>query len=169
MDKLKIFPLDVPSGAAKFDLALCLEERSGSFHGVLEYRKDLFDEETIRRWAGYYQSLIKSALLMPGAAIGDLEMLGPLERQKVMDFSLGEARPLGASQSFRYLFEQKARRFPASPALRWNGEAWSYEELNKRANRLAHALRAEGLGRESILAIVRGAGAPGPGGRFGRL
>jgi surfactin family lipopeptide synthetase A len=33
-------------------------------------------------------------------------------------------------------------------------EKWTYEELNRQANRLAHALRKKGIGREQLVGIL---------------
>ncbi|HEX8245511.1 MAG TPA: amino acid adenylation domain-containing protein, partial [Longimicrobium sp.] len=46
------------------------------------------------------------------------------------------------------LFEARAAAHPARDALRWRGESISYAELDARANRLAHHLRALGAGPE---------------------
>ena len=51
------------------------------------------------------------------------------------------------------LFEAQAARTPAATALVFEAERSSYAELNRRANRLAHALRARGVGRGALVGI----------------
>ena len=51
------------------------------------------------------------------------------------------------------LFETMADRCPAQTAVECNGRTLTYGELEERANRLAHALRARGAGREDRVAI----------------
>jgi non-ribosomal peptide synthetase-like protein len=51
------------------------------------------------------------------------------------------------------LFETTADRFPSQTAVECNRRALTYGELEERANRLAHALRARGAGREDRVAI----------------
>ena len=49
-----------------------------------------------------------------------------------------------------------AARTPERPALTLDGECWRYGELESRANRLAHALRAAGLGTGDGIAVLLG-------------
>ncbi|HSU14489.1 non-ribosomal peptide synthetase [Longimicrobium sp.] len=51
------------------------------------------------------------------------------------------------------LFETRAAAHPARDALRWRGETLAYAELDARANRLAHHLRALGAGPEVAVGV----------------
>lgn len=51
-------------------------------------------------------------------------------------------------------FEQVARSRPAAPAVRYADHELTYAELDARANRVAHALRARGVGPESVVALA---------------
>src|SRR5262249_5164573 len=50
-------------------------------------------------------------------------------------------------------FEAWAERTPRAVAASFEGEDASYEDLNERANRLAHHLLALGVGPETVVAI----------------
>ncbi|MGP0020269.1 MAG: amino acid adenylation domain-containing protein [Candidatus Sulfotelmatobacter sp.] len=49
--------------------------------------------------------------------------------------------------------EDQVERSPDAPALRMGAEHISYRELNARANRLAHLLRNQGVGPESLVGV----------------
>ncbi len=51
------------------------------------------------------------------------------------------------------IFEQQAADKPGAVALRQGGREWTYQDLNERANGIAWALQALGVGRESIVAL----------------
>src|SRR6185369_4686922 len=44
---LRLRPLEVDTGTAKFDLSLSVEPRDGGLGGALEYAADLFDAATV--------------------------------------------------------------------------------------------------------------------------
>ena len=60
-------------------------------------------------------------------------------------------------QTLAALFEQQVRRTPDATALVSGAESLSYAQLNARANRLAHALIARGVGPDSRVAVCANA------------
>ncbi|MFD3257254.1 amino acid adenylation domain-containing protein [Paenibacillus lentus] len=50
--------------------------------------------------------------------------------------------------------ERQAARTPDAAAIQFGAETVTYAELNERANRLAHSLRAKGMGPERIVALM---------------
>lgn len=55
--------------------------------------------------------------------------------------------------AFHQVFEAQAARDPGAIALALDAETWSYGTLNERANRLARALGARGVGPGSLVAL----------------
>ncbi|WAP57769.1 non-ribosomal peptide synthetase [Streptomyces sp. S465] len=51
------------------------------------------------------------------------------------------------------LFEEQVRRRPGATALRFRDEDLTYQQLDERATRLAHRLRALGVGPESVVGV----------------
>ncbi|MGN8275967.1 long-chain-acyl-CoA synthetase [Pseudomonas sp. SMN5] len=52
-----------------------------------------------------------------------------------------------------WCFEQAVRRNPHGPALLCDETAWSYAQVNERANRIAHYLMAQGIGKGDCVAV----------------
>ena len=50
-----------------------------------------------------------------------------------------------AVPTFHEVIERHARERPRAPALRFQGRIWTYEAMDRRANRVAHALLRDGL------------------------
>ena len=55
--------------------------------------------------------------------------------------------------AYTRLFEDRPEARPTRVAVESNGSAINYGDLNRRANRLAHRLRAVGVQRDSIVAV----------------
>lgn len=146
-------------GASKFDLTVELRERrqtDGSPDGIdvlLEYSTDLFKRETVEAMGARLVRLLESAVANPEQPIGHLEILAPDERQKILyewNGSPAEVAPAHLPE----LFEAQVKRTPQAVAVRYETVELSYEELNERANRLAHLLIASGVGPERIVALA---------------
>ncbi|WP_324607550.1 AMP-binding protein, partial [Streptomyces sp. NRRL B-1347] len=55
--------------------------------------------------------------------------------------------------SLTELFAAQVGRTPDAVAVTFGGTAWSYAELDARANRLARLLISRGVGAESLVAV----------------
>ncbi|MBN1411855.1 MAG: amino acid adenylation domain-containing protein [Spirochaetales bacterium] len=58
------------------------------------------------------------------------------------------------TQTIQELFEAQAKRTPDAEALLFRDKRITFGELNRQSNRLAWTLRKNGIGRESLVAIV---------------
>jgi non-ribosomal peptide synthetase component F len=98
--------------------------------------------------------LLRSALSNPEATISELEVLGDEERRLVLQAWNDTRTEYRRDASIHRLFEEQVRRTPAALAVIYEQERVSYEELNKRANRMAHYLRSLGVGPEALVALL---------------
>ncbi|RRV07252.1 amino acid adenylation domain-containing protein [Pseudomonas sp. v388] len=144
------------SHAAASDLMLATSGEGEQLHAAFTYATDLFDETTIARLAAHWRNLLASVCADPHQAVGDLSLLGAEERRQLLDMDAADK----ASQSTpaHRLFEAQAARTPDAPALILAAEtespSLSYNELNLRSNRLAHRLRAEGVGPDVLVGVA---------------
>ncbi|WP_328929087.1 non-ribosomal peptide synthase/polyketide synthase [Streptomyces sp. NBC_00190] len=144
---------------SKADLELNVVERrghDGTPEGVLaavQYATDLFDRVTVERVMGRWVRLLEQVVADPSLPIGRVELLSEVERAQLVSgwndtaVEVSEATMAG-------LFEAQVVRAPGATAVVRGGESLSYGELNARANRLAHWLIGQGVGPESLVAVV---------------
>jgi amino acid adenylation domain-containing protein len=133
-------------GTAKFDLSLAMWEAEGRIAGRVEYATALFDPETAERFASYLRRVLEAMVADEGARVDQLELLPPAERTRVVREWNATDAPYPRHLCVHQLFEAQARRTPAAEAVVYEGETLTYAELDARANRLAHHLRALGVG-----------------------
>ncbi|NHZ83277.1 AMP-binding protein, partial [Massilia sp. CCM 8695] len=153
MGNVRVQPLSQDSGAAQFDLSLDIVERHGRLDAILTYSTDLFDAATASRFAGYYTNLLRAIAATPQARISELPILGDEEyRQVTRDWALADAVP-DALPPVHRAFELQAAATPDAIALVFDETAFSYAELNARANRLAHHLIGAGAGADARVGI----------------
>ncbi len=67
---LRLAPFPIAQGAGQFELSLQLVEIAGSVRGVFNYRSDLFQESTIRRFVTEYLAIVDACTADPGLLLG---------------------------------------------------------------------------------------------------
>jgi amino acid adenylation domain-containing protein len=135
-----------------FDLALNVWERGQGISGQMMYNTDLFERETIRRMSAQLERVLTEMVAQPGGRISELELLSEGEREQMVVGWNATASEY-PKQSIQELFEEQAARKPQSIAVEYKGLELTYEELNERANQLAHYLRRKGVRLEEKVGL----------------
>jgi amino acid adenylation domain-containing protein len=142
-----------PSYAAKFDLTLTLGETDGRIDGGVVYPTALFDAATIDRHLAYLRTVLQGMVGDERESIDRLPMLPPAEREQVVTLWNATAKPVATDVCIHQQFEAQVERTPHAPAVSFDGDSLTYAELNARANRLAHHLRALGVRPDARVAV----------------
>ncbi len=152
---LRLRPVSQEVMASKFDLTVHLEAHDGGLSGLVEYATALFDAGTVDRLVAGFERLLAAAVAKPELRVADLPLLSVGERHQV----LTEWNDTGGEETWEgpatFLVERWCRELPDAPAVvDAEGRALTYGELAERSGRLAGFLRAQGVGPESIVAVL---------------
>ncbi|MGY6278393.1 condensation domain-containing protein, partial [Methylomonas sp. MgM2] len=136
-----------------FPLTLAVQSGDSVLQVVFDYDRRYFDEETVADLAAYFRLQLTALLSESQARIGELSALterdaGLFERWNCWPKTYDHYTPVHA------LIRRQAQAQPEALALICGESRLSYAELEAQANRLAHRLLAEGLGRESRVALL---------------
>ncbi|KYG05998.1 hypothetical protein BE21_37345, partial [Sorangium cellulosum] len=134
------------SATAKFDLTLSLQETEAGVQGHLEYATDLFDAATVARMSGHLRTLLEGIVADPHRRLGALPLLTPEERHELLCVWNRTDVEYPKGRCIHELFEAQVEAAPEAVAVVFEGQQVSYQELNRRADRLAHHLRSLGVG-----------------------
>ncbi|WP_079134422.1 non-ribosomal peptide synthetase [Streptomyces sp. EN16] len=153
---------DVPwdRGTAKFDLALSAVDTGQEVRLELEYDRDLFTADTARRLLGGLRTALTAAAAAPGTPVDVLPLLTAAEQRALVEAAAGREQPAAEVAGVHELFERQARRTPDAVALVHGHDSLTYREVTVRANRLAHWLRAQGVGPGTVVALCCERGVP---------
>nr|VFJ72082.1 MAG: amino acid adenylation domain-containing protein [Candidatus Kentron sp. FW] len=149
---LTITPQEQAYPIAKFDLNLFVWEQNGQLHVTWEYATSLFTEQTIRRMGEHFQVLLRAIVEDPERPVSRLPLLTEAERRRILAWNDTQA-PYPQDKCVHELFEAQVARTPDAVAILFEDEEVSYFELNARANRFAHRLRALGVGPEVLVGL----------------
>jgi natural product biosynthesis luciferase-like monooxygenase protein/FkbM family methyltransferase len=148
---LEPMPLDQP--VAQFDLTLMMAELGDELAGVMQYNTDLFDAAAIARLAQHFEVLLVDIVSNPQKRIIDLQLLTPHDEQLLLKDFNDTRIDYQEELCLHELFETQAARTPDQTALVFRDRQFTYRELNRRANQLAHYLKKLGVGPEVCVGI----------------
>ena len=156
---LSLFEFD--SKTAKLDLEFHLWQDLESLKGQVIYSTDLFDDTTITRMLGHFQTLLESIVAHPQQRLSDLPLLTATERQQLLIDWNNTRRDYPHNKSFHQLFEAFSEQTPDASALSacfanalvFENQHLTYRELNIRANQLAHHLQQLGVVPDTLVGI----------------
>jgi len=151
---LHITTVDAEPLTAKFDLTLTLCETEGGFTASMEYNTDLFFADSMSRMLHHYELILRDMTARPSATIDKLGLLTDREEQLVLKDWNNGSRLSVPDRSFSQLFEVQVSATPDSVAAVCMNRRVTYQELNRRANRVAHALRLKGVEPEMVVAVL---------------
>ncbi|MCP5099574.1 MAG: AMP-binding protein, partial [Chloroflexi bacterium] len=141
---LRVERVSVESDTAKFDLSLAVVEKEEGIQGTLTYNVDLFDLDTIQRMAAHFETLLSGVIADPTQRVSSLPMLSLLETEQVKGWH-GTDIEYPQLSSMQELFEAQVEKTPGNTAVSFENQSYTYQELNQRANQLAHHLQKMGV------------------------
>ncbi|MFJ5294623.1 amino acid adenylation domain-containing protein [Streptomyces sp. NPDC088348] len=172
----------LPTGTAKFDIGWQVTDDGQHLHGVVEYNAGLFDEETVRELVEGWKALLCDAVnepdsvtctYRPGTARTPSETVpkgtavdasSPEHGSNAPALTDGGARetvarhtgdaPPGTEETLYDLIRSRPDGDPERPAVSIDAAHLGHAELAASANRLAHRLRALGVGPGVVVGVL---------------
>ncbi|TCP53368.1 amino acid adenylation domain-containing protein [Tumebacillus sp. BK434] len=160
---------ETDSAAAMFDLTLHLTDTGQGLAGGWQYSTDLFDAATMERMSGHLVTMLEALTADPGQKLAGLPLLTAEEEHRLLvTWNQQEHAPISRT-CIHELFEFQVAQRPDETAVVYGADAYTYGELNERANRLAHKLRTLGVGAETLVGVCMSRSAELPAALLGIL
>jgi amino acid adenylation domain-containing protein/FkbM family methyltransferase len=150
---LTISPFPVSDQTTEYDL-ICSAARHGDEITVtLIYSADLFNAATINRLGTHFQRLLDSVVSKPEQRLSDIQFLDETECRQVLGDWNATTVDYPKDKCIQQLFEAQVEQTPNAIALVFEDRQLTYDELNSRANQLAHHLRDLGVQNEMLVGL----------------
>ena len=119
----------------------------------ISYDTQRFAAETITRMLGHLQRILEAMITKPEQPVGELPLLTEAEQHQLLWEWNDTYADYPQDMCIHMLFEQQVDRTPDAVAVVFGSEKLTYQQLNERANQLAHYLRSLGVGPEVLVGI----------------
>jgi len=143
--EITLSPFMIDPRKSVVDLAVSLMEYKGVIRGWCEFSTQLLKGETVERMVKHYHMILEGVIANPQSRIADLNLLESNDIDRLAyDWNRTEvAYP--REKTIHELVEEVVEARLGEVAVKLEGEAVSYEELNRRSNQLAHYLVESGV------------------------
>ncbi|MFD4790915.1 amino acid adenylation domain-containing protein, partial [Streptomyces sp. NPDC058459] len=140
-------------GASLFDLNVFVSEGADRCTGSLVVDSDLFDPATAELLLGHYLDLLSAVVEAPERPLAEL-LPGDESAARLVAAGHGPVREDLAPAAPAELFAEQVRRSPGATAVVCGDDRLTYAELDARSDALASRLRADGVDRETPVALL---------------
>ena len=139
---------------SNFDLFLNVIESSQGLRLDCDFNTDVYDEATIQRWLGHYETLLTAIAQKPEATVRALPLLNGAEILYLRDGLNASQRDYDLSRTAPALIAAQAAHTPDAPAAADETASLTYGELDARADQIARQLVAQGIKPGGRIAIA---------------
>ncbi|WP_375501417.1 amino acid adenylation domain-containing protein [uncultured Nostoc sp.] len=142
-----------PIAFTGFDISFYVIEMGDELVLNCDYNTDLFDAATISRILGHFQTLVEGIISHPEQRLFELPLLSESEQHQLLVEWNNTQADYPQDKCIHQLFEAQVERTPDAIAVTFEQEQLTYQQLNTRANQLAHHLQTLGVGEETLVGI----------------
>jgi natural product biosynthesis luciferase-like monooxygenase protein len=142
---------DEPIVAPDNDLTITVSPDGRTSHWT--YRPSVHDRVQILERQHAFAELLPRLASDLGAPLGDVTALAAAERERLLRTWNATHKALPEPATVHEVFERQVKRTPEAVAVVAGGQERTYDELNRRANRLARHLRSLGAGPDVLVGL----------------
>lgn len=139
--------------STKFDLTLNIREVNNELLMEWEYDTELFLESTIQLFSDRYVQLLKAFLVSMDTTMKDITICDNNELERIHQFSSVSVPEIENVNIVKH-FENCVQLNGSKNALVMGSESMTYEELNRKANIVAHNIQMRNIQSGSAVAIL---------------
>ena len=119
----------------------------------IDYDSSRFNDQTIARLLGHLDTLLNGFIVNSQQCLGELPFLTAAEKHQFLVEWNDTQTEFPENKCIHQLFEEQVERTPERVAVVFENQQLTYQELNTRANKLAHYLQKLGVGPKVLVGI----------------
>jgi amino acid adenylation domain-containing protein len=139
---------------SQFDLTITISVQADQFEIAVQYNIDLYDEWRIKNLVAHYENILKAVVNNVEIELRDIDFLSAREKVELADNV--DNRDVGNSPNDTVItwFERCVNAHPDKIALVSEDRIFTYDQLNREANKMARGLCLRGIRSGDIVALM---------------
>ncbi|MCU0468154.1 MAG: amino acid adenylation domain-containing protein [Arcicella sp.] len=143
----------VASKSSKYDLEFTFKEKQDGLDVSLNFNSDIFTSTTAERILTHFEELLSNVVSSPSIKISQLTYLSVEEMYRLIEKNNDTRKLLSPQETLVSLFEKQVAQKPKSVGVLEKESIISYEELNSKANQLAHYLQSQNVTKGDLVGV----------------
>ncbi|MEA5602482.1 amino acid adenylation domain-containing protein [Nostoc sp. UHCC 0252] len=136
-----------------YPLTLGVVPNSDLLNLSISYDIRRFDSDIISRMLGHLKTLLEEFIANPERKLRELPMLTAKESEQILQEWNNTKAEYSQDKCIHELFEAQVEKTPHAIAVVFEDQQLTYQELNTKANQLAHQLRSFGVKPEVLVGL----------------
>ena len=153
MENLVINLIDIGAEKSQFDITLTMHRTKNGFSGVIQYDNELFEKESIERFADYYQRALQVLINNLDTNITNISLLSPEEEERMVVKWNSSYHDTECIIPILTLLERQIRKNNYNIAINSERQKLTYSQLDYLTDNIASKLRNMGVGPEIPVAV----------------
>ena len=153
IDRVLWEPMEFSNKLSKFDITLEITEMEDYLRASIEYNTDLYLYDTINNFSKHYINVLETITQNDEVDISHLEYMSKEEYDKILNKWNQTFLEIDFKQTVHGLFEEQVKRTPIGKALVFKDKIYTYEQVDRNANKFAVFLKKQGIRPGMIIGV----------------
>ncbi len=151
---LEVDFFDMYGGYQFYNLQIIVKEWGEGADISFDYKRDLYSDESIEDLYKYFINIIEQGYQNKQCKLIDIKLVSDEVINSIVYKFNDTKKDYPKDRTIVQLFEEQVLKTPNKVAVSFENKTLTYDELNKRANKLAHGLIMKGMKQENIVALM---------------
>ena len=141
----------LPTGDVQADVSVMVMKSRQGYEVSLEYRRDIYREETARGLLGMFLQTLRG--MFSCERLEQISLVSELDIQ-ILDHFNDTEKTYDSSKTVIDLFREQAQRTPENTAIIYSDRNYTYAQIDEITDRLAAYIAGLGIGREQVVSVL---------------
>ncbi|WP_282119265.1 non-ribosomal peptide synthetase/type I polyketide synthase [Ruegeria atlantica] len=143
-----------PKTAANFDLFFNVVERIDGLRVDVDYNSDVYDEDTVMRWIGYFETVLTDLASDTARPLSEIAVQSADERDWLVDVVNQTVEDLPSTPTLHELISETVKTRADAIAAEDNNEKFTYSELDRLSDAIAADIQTQVQGSGGRVAVA---------------